>query len=537
MNPYIPIVLHLIPRILTNLDRDRDSPTFGCFDRNFWHYKVHDYSSGLLQQCMLTLGLVYSNNFEGNIYFMSEEIRKYSIAGIDYCNKIQNSDGSFDEYWKGESSIPSTAFTLYSICETCDLLKIEPNKETIRNAVRFLEKHVEEKALNQEMASIAAIEYSAQLLNDDKYKKIADEKFSRIISKKEPEGWFSEYGGLDLSYLTVFLDYLIRYYELTYNLDALETSKQIINCIKYFIHPDGSIGGEYGTRNTEYFAPYGIEYLKETSPIARSIIQRLLEYVHQNGYINLSCDERYYLHYLNHSFTKSLLIYSDFPLKEKLPYESTFSKNFEDAKIIIKSTDFYYFIINCNKGGTFKVMDKKSYDMNTDCGYRLMLTNGFYVTEMPSNNEYYIDENSIKLSCNFSKMDYVRQSTFKLLLLRLLSKILGYTAITMVKKIMIFGGNKVRKDTQLTRTISFSPDKIIINDFIEIGTNKGIISISNGLSIRHTASSRFFQINSINNQIKTEKFEIVEKFEKTRILSFFDKDSDERRLLNCAISK
>ena len=85
MNPYIPIVLHLIPRILTNLDRDRDSPTFGCFDRNFWHYKVHDYSSGLLQQCMLTLGLVYSNNFEGNI----------NISLLSAKTTIQTPLGSF----------------------------------------------------------------------------------------------------------------------------------------------------------------------------------------------------------------------------------------------------------------------------------------------------------------------------------------------------------------------------------------------------------------------------------------------------------
>ena len=67
-SPYHPVVLNSIPRLLTNLDRDPDSSNYGCFDRNYWHYKVQDYSSALLQQSALTLALVYSHKFEGNIY-------------------------------------------------------------------------------------------------------------------------------------------------------------------------------------------------------------------------------------------------------------------------------------------------------------------------------------------------------------------------------------------------------------------------------------------------------------------------------------
>ena len=34
-----------IPKILTLGDRNPHSPTYGCFDRNFWHYKIIDFPS------------------------------------------------------------------------------------------------------------------------------------------------------------------------------------------------------------------------------------------------------------------------------------------------------------------------------------------------------------------------------------------------------------------------------------------------------------------------------------------------------------
>lgn len=184
--PYHPIVLHLIPRILTNLDRDPDSPTYGCFDRSYWHYKVHDYSSGLLQQSMLTLALIYDNNFNGNIYYKKAEIRDFAIAGLEFCTRIQHNDGSFDEYWAGEHSIPSTAFTLYAVCETSDVLGYitDDIKRCIDRSVRFLEKNVEQGALNQEMAAIAAIRYAATILDDDRIRDLSTNRFTQFLEKR-----------------------------------------------------------------------------------------------------------------------------------------------------------------------------------------------------------------------------------------------------------------------------------------------------------------------------------------------------------------
>ena len=45
---------YLLPRILTQISRDRNLPLTGCGDRNYWHYKIRDFSSLIIQQAGYT---------------------------------------------------------------------------------------------------------------------------------------------------------------------------------------------------------------------------------------------------------------------------------------------------------------------------------------------------------------------------------------------------------------------------------------------------------------------------------------------------
>ena len=48
--------LALIPKILTLQDRNAHSPTYGCFDRNYWHYKIIDFPSGMAAEFVWPAG-------------------------------------------------------------------------------------------------------------------------------------------------------------------------------------------------------------------------------------------------------------------------------------------------------------------------------------------------------------------------------------------------------------------------------------------------------------------------------------------------
>lgn len=111
-----------IPKILTLLDRNLHSPTYGCFDRNFWHYKIIDFPSGMAQEFVLPLALAYSLEIPNNPYYLQEMIRKWVEAGILYASHSAHSDGSCDDYFPFERASGATAFSLLASIESYQIL-------------------------------------------------------------------------------------------------------------------------------------------------------------------------------------------------------------------------------------------------------------------------------------------------------------------------------------------------------------------------------------------------------------------------------
>ena len=71
-----------IPKILTLQDRNAHSPTYGCFDRNFWHYKIIDFPSGMSQEFVWPLALAWDTELEGNAFYRQDALREWAEAGM-----------------------------------------------------------------------------------------------------------------------------------------------------------------------------------------------------------------------------------------------------------------------------------------------------------------------------------------------------------------------------------------------------------------------------------------------------------------------
>ena len=97
---YADFILKNVYRVITQIDRDEHSTTYGSCDRNHWHLKIRDFTSAILQQSGLTLALLYSVYFEGNIYHQNENIKKWAEATVYYWARIQLKDGSYNEYYQ-----------------------------------------------------------------------------------------------------------------------------------------------------------------------------------------------------------------------------------------------------------------------------------------------------------------------------------------------------------------------------------------------------------------------------------------------------
>src|SRR5690348_6985735 len=89
------LVLPEIPKLLTLLDRTPVSPTYGCFDRLYWHYRMIDFPCGMSQEFVLPLALVWSiDGLPGNPYFRDPAIREWLVAGMRFAARSAHSDGS-----------------------------------------------------------------------------------------------------------------------------------------------------------------------------------------------------------------------------------------------------------------------------------------------------------------------------------------------------------------------------------------------------------------------------------------------------------
>ena len=105
---FIQICECLAPRILTHLCRDPHSDSYGCCDRNWWHYKIRDFPSIILQQggyAILQAGKL--DCFKDQ----ADSFSHWAIASAQFWNARAIRYHAFEEYYPWEQGYPPLAFS------------------------------------------------------------------------------------------------------------------------------------------------------------------------------------------------------------------------------------------------------------------------------------------------------------------------------------------------------------------------------------------------------------------------------------------
>src|SRR5882757_8450157 len=103
-NRFAQEALRWIPKILTLQDRNRHSPTYGCFDRNYWQYKIIDFPSGMSQEFVWPLALAWATELEGNAFYRQDALREWVEAGMVFAARSAHADASCDDYFPFEKA-------------------------------------------------------------------------------------------------------------------------------------------------------------------------------------------------------------------------------------------------------------------------------------------------------------------------------------------------------------------------------------------------------------------------------------------------
>src|SRR6478735_2740902 len=158
--------LALIPKILTLQDRNAHSPTYGCFDRNYWHYKIIDFPSGMAAEFVWPLALVYKLDLPENPYHLQESLHQWIEAGIRYAARSAHTDGSCDDYFPFEKAAGAATFSLLAGLESYELLGLQNSEMLDFFGLRadWLADHHESGRLTNHQALIAlALEKAGRL--------------------------------------------------------------------------------------------------------------------------------------------------------------------------------------------------------------------------------------------------------------------------------------------------------------------------------------------------------------------------------------
>ena len=206
-----------------------------------------------------------------------------------------------------------------------------------------------------------------------------ERKLERVLEFQDEEGWFPEYGGADIGYLSVAFDMLAEYYWMSRDERVQESLERVVSFLKYFVHPDGTVGGEYGSHNTTCFLPNGLEVMSELgSADAESMLQTLYSGVERNNFFLDSVDDRYLSHCILHSFLCALekrASAGETSALSHLPMEITHIKSFPNCGLVTFCQNGFSGVIGMRKGGILKLY-RNGREILMDCGYRINLGNG-----------------------------------------------------------------------------------------------------------------------------------------------------------------
>lgn len=340
-NEFLSLSLAQIPRLLGQFNRNISSLSYGSFDRAFWHYRTNDISCARYQEAVYTLALLYCSDFEGNHYYLDTKILEWIRAALRFISRIQRQNGSFDEWYINEGSYVATAFLTAALGETFVLLKKNdiPFQEesaiqsVLEKSARFLMNHTEKTVMNQVSGALFAIASVGKITGKKEYSEFAAKKMDEFLSLQNIEGWWKEYGGPDIGYLTLTISYLEKYQkvvgsEVSKVVGAIARARAFVEA---FIAPDKTAGGEYMSRNTEYIIP------SQTLPYIGAVTPANL-------------DDRYLCYVLYNWIETGLKT-----RPQSMPHIAPGETFFTQSGILRVSNDHYFLAANGIKGGSFRI--------------------------------------------------------------------------------------------------------------------------------------------------------------------------------------
>ncbi len=510
--------LRYMPQILTMLDQNPFSTTYGCGDRPFWLYKSKDFPSGMYGVFALPLALACTHEFPGNVYFGQPRIKELALAVIRHQARAAHADGSGDDFFPFERAMGSTAFTLYAMAEAVHHLGIgdEDVLAFLARRARWLAGCKESGRLTNHHA-LGALGLAAvhRLTGERTLKKESIKIRDRVLRWQSEEGWFPEYDGFDPGYDTFTISFLAHLRRMTGDDTLTRPLARAINLTARLVGPDGSHGGETGWRNSYHFLPHGFELLAKELGQARYVADRFLDAV-KNGYRSYLDENWIFCHY-QYNYLQSWLDYAE---RDGCPDWSPGKEihHYTDAGLLCVRRDTVHAVVSLRKGGIIKASTKAG-PLASDTGPVILDRGGkIYAPSRDGlQTSEIVEEESgnavITVATYFERIpNTILPTPWRFILFRLINLTAGRLAPNLLRRLIqyLLINRRNAFPARLTRRIRIGGDGVFVRDSLErLSDNFRIsrLASSTDLTTIFSASSnawhasRFFSWTDLDSRV------------------------------------
>lgn len=493
-------------RALGDCDASPYSVTAGCFDRRYWAWKLVDFPEATFQRLVYPLAMLYRD--PGSRYHDSPEVLAAVRAGLACAGRLQHANGSFDQAFPFEQSYGATAFLVYPLLEASRLVadrltaaELLAADRTARRGAEFLCAHEETHGeISNHLAGAAlSLFAAADRFGETRYADAGTKIVDGLLARQSPEGWFPEYGGADPGYQTLCLDYLSAIHDRRPSAPLEQALDRAVEFLKWFVHPDGTLGGVYGSRRTSLTYLGGLARMAGRNSAALGIYQAVSTAMAAGdtaGPLHVDAGN------LAPMLTSAVSALGQQPAQRpaiELPCRTAGARiDFPSAGLHVRSGRRYYAVCGASNGGTLTVFSRES--------GRLLLEDGGYVaqtgggarltTQAPAQAR--VDADTIEIDSAFVGMSTAVPTPARFVLLRLLN-------LTVMRSIAV--GNWVKgrlvamlmrggagSDLRLKRRLVFDDQGVQITDRIENPQGQALASLHGGqpFSAIHMASAGYF---------------------------------------------
>lgn len=512
---YLDAALPAISRILASVDRNPFGPSYGCCDRQYWHYRTAAFPSEMYQEAALPLALAYTHRYPDGTWFGEARLAETAIAILRFSARSAHADGSCDDYYPNERALGAAVFSLQAAAEAYRLLGLnEPEllKFFVRRA-EWIAAHDESGRLtNHHALSALALWRVAKLTGRADLRQAAIARLERVLAWQSPEGWFPEYEGADPGYQTVTIDCLAKF-RAEPGFDWLaEPLRRAVSFCRWFLHTDDSYAGCYGSRGTRHFYPHGMELLADENADAAALADGHLRALARGTAAGFD-DDRMYVHRV-----ANLLEAFDCRTQRRVFGERAAKpvgrqKSFHSAGLYVRRDAQCHTVVSTARGGVFR---HSVGDVATvDAGLVVEFADGRVAVSQTHDLSTSVEISSvgdtevIREITTVRMLDFVRferATPFKQAALHLVMGALGKWGRTAMRQFLqrrvIAGG--VSAPIRMTRTIGFATDvdrragepRLRVTDVLELTDPKARVkrlAFASDLQAAYTAAAETYQ--------------------------------------------